>query len=162
VSEEYPEASQEKPCWLCALEGADHRRCLYHVVKDIPGRIHTLLVENEAAKQNRAEWEERALKAEAELETRTPSPAHRDAPCPECNGGYPEVCPVCQLDGHPVAEKLRAKVNALLDLLRRAEEALEACAACIDSAGVSKEDWPKRHARTLAAEIKAEVSKGAL
>jgi len=61
-------AAQEKPCWLCAIEGIPPKRCLYHVVRGVPEQIKDLLVTSEAMRQNLAEWEERALKAELRLE----------------------------------------------------------------------------------------------
>ncbi len=74
MNETPPEvASQEAPCWLCQSVNAIRGKCAYHRLEPILGHVRSVLVDLESAQQNRNEWEQRALKAEAALASLEPS-----------------------------------------------------------------------------------------
>ena len=58
-------AAQDRPCWICAKMAP--LLCLEHRYRNILRDIHEATYTIEDLKQNRAEWEERALRAEFAL-----------------------------------------------------------------------------------------------
>ena len=65
---------EEKPCWLCQSSEAIQGKCLFHRLEPLLGHARRMAVDLESAKQNRDEWEVRALAAEKELALRPSLP----------------------------------------------------------------------------------------
>lgn len=75
---------------------------------------------------------EKAIDNFGKLSALTPAPEagteraklEYDPKCPECERGYPETCPVCQLDGHPAVDKRDNRIKGLLEQITQLESQL--------------------------------------